>query len=290
MNTRAASPRRRLTRSTSCGCSLRTRLDQRRTASPSWHRTRQRGVRDPRRLCRPVVRAGNQLEPTGGSPGTHGPGPAGACRCPLPPRRDDPGRLGRVRIARVSTSAGTCSATPRRPPISPWYLDQSVPRFAGSAEVRAGRRGSWSTASATSWGSRPRAPTTTSTRCGPPPTGQHFIVWTMDATRAVARVGAGVAHPRPPAGVDRRRQRRAADVPLCRVRRGERAAAERGCGASPARPRHVRLRHRRRVVGSDRAGRVGRARRTTRWCRVLRPASALADATVALLQLPPRRR
>ena len=66
-----------------------------------------------------------------------------------------------------------------------WYLDQSVPRFAGSAEVklaveelvdRLGDFLGFSTSRTDDdeysvWAS---------------PTGQHFIVWTMDATRVVA--------------------------------------------------------------------------------------------------------
>ncbi len=71
-----------------------------------------------------------------------------------------------------------------------WYLDQSVPRFAGSAEVRLAveelvdRLGDFLGFST----SRDEADEYSRWISA---TGQQFIVWTMDATRAVARVGAG---------------------------------------------------------------------------------------------------
>lgn len=71
-----------------------------------------------------------------------------------------------------------------------WYLDQSVPRFSGSAEVRLAveelvdRLGDFLGFS-TDRNDRDDHSVWAS------PTGQHFMVWTMESSRAVACVGAG---------------------------------------------------------------------------------------------------
>jgi len=168
-----------------------------------------------------------------------------------------------------------------------WYLDQSVPRFAGSAEVklaveevvdRLGDFLGFSTSRTDDdeysvWAS---------------PTGQHLIVWTMDATRVVARVGAG-AHTR-----DRLLASIAVDSDerltclyvLCGAVNerllNEAVGLRRASG-------HVRL-----LTIDALSALTGLAESLTlthdQVVSVLRPASALADTTVALLQLPPKRR
>ena len=168
-----------------------------------------------------------------------------------------------------------------------WYLDQSVPRFAGSSEVRLAveevvdRLGDFLGFSSSRtdddeysvWASA---------------TGQHFIVWTVDATRAVARVGAG-AHTR-----DRLLASIAVDSDerltclyvLCGAVNerllNEAVGLRRASG-------HVRL-----LTIDALSALAGLAESLTlthdQVVSVLRPASALADTTVALLQLPPRRR
>ena len=168
-----------------------------------------------------------------------------------------------------------------------WYLDQSVPRFAGSAEVklaveevvdRLGDFLGFSTSRTDDdeysvWAS---------------PTGQHLIVWTMDATRVVARVGAG-AHTR-----DRLLASIAVDSDerltclyvLCGAVNerllNEAVGLRRASG-------HVRL-----LTIDALSALTGLAESLSlthdQVVAVLRPASALADTTVALLQLPPKRR
>jgi hypothetical protein len=167
-----------------------------------------------------------------------------------------------------------------------WYLDQSVPRFAGSAEVRLAveelvdRLGDFlgfSTSRAEAdehsvWASA---------------TGQHFIVWTTDFTRAVARVGAG-SHAR--------------DRLLASIAVGSDdllTCVYVVCGALDERLLNEAVGLRRasrqvRLISIDalatltrlaEAGALGH----DQVVAVLRPASALADAAIALLP-PPRRR
>jgi len=167
-----------------------------------------------------------------------------------------------------------------------WYLDQSVPRFAGSAEVRLAveelvdRLGDFlgfSTSRAEAdehsvWASA---------------TGQHFIVWTTDSTRAMARVGAG-SHAR--------------DRLLASIAVGSDdllTCVYVVCGAVDERllnqavglrraSRQVRLISIHALATLTRlaeAGALGHDQVVT----VLRPASALADATIALLPPPGRR-
>lgn len=168
-----------------------------------------------------------------------------------------------------------------------WYLDQSVPRFAGSAEVRLAveelvdRLGDFlgfSTSRADNddysvWASA---------------TGQHFLVWTTDSARAVARVGAG---------------QHARDRLLASIAVGSDdllTCVYVVCGA-------VNERLLNQAVGLRRASRqvrlitVGALAALTGLAEsgalahdhvvtLLRPASALADATIALLPPPTRRR
>lgn len=165
-----------------------------------------------------------------------------------------------------------------------WYLDQSVPRFAGSAEVRLAveelvdRLGQF-------LGFMPTRADGEEHSVWASVTGQHFIVWTMDSTRAVARVGAG-SHTRDrllaSIAVDRDDQLTCLYV-LCGTA-NERLLNE-GVGL-------------RRVTGQTRLIGVHalqalavQAERASvshdQVVAILRPASALADATVGLL--PPVR-
>lgn len=165
-----------------------------------------------------------------------------------------------------------------------WYLDQSVPRFSGSAEVRLAveeivdRLGDFlgfSTSRADDeehsvWAS---------------PAGQHFIVWTMEATRAVARVGAG-AHTRDRllASIAVDSEDRLTCVYVVCGTVNERLLNE-AVGLRRA-TRQVRL-----LTIDALADLAALAESATlsheQIVGVLRPASALADATIALLQPPP---
>jgi hypothetical protein len=168
-----------------------------------------------------------------------------------------------------------------------WYLDQSVPRFAGSAEVRLAveelvdRLGDFLGFST----SRDEAEEYSRWSSA---TGQQFIVWTMDSARAVARVGAG-SHARDrqiasiAVGTD--------DLLTC---------VYVVCGAVNERLLNeaVVLRRASRQVrlitvdalaalaGHSESGALAHDQVVT----LLRPASALADATIALLSPPARRR
>ena len=168
-----------------------------------------------------------------------------------------------------------------------WYLDQSVPRFTGSAEVRLAveelvdRLGSFlgfSTSRADAdehsvWASV---------------TGQHFIVWTTDSTRAVARVGAGshirgrlLASP----GVESDDLLTCVYVVCGAV--NERLLNE-AVGLRRA-SRQVRLVTVDALLALTRLAESG-ALDHDHVVTLLRPASALADATIALVSPPPRRR
>ena len=168
-----------------------------------------------------------------------------------------------------------------------WYLDQSVPRFAGSAEVRLAveelvdRLGDFLGFSTSRldadeysvWASA---------------TGQHFIVWTIEATRVVACIGAG----------SHTRERLLASIPVrgddqltcvfvvCGVV-NERLLNE-AVGLRRA-SRHVRV-----ITVDALAALAGLAESAVlshdQIVSLLRPASALADATVALVPPPARRR
>ena len=168
-----------------------------------------------------------------------------------------------------------------------WYLDQSVPRFAGSAEVRlaveevVNRLGDFLGFSTSRtdddeysmWAS---------------PTGHHFIVWTMDATHVVGRVGAG-AHTRDrllaSIAVDSD-QRLTCLYVMCGVVNerllNEAVGLRRASG-------HVRLLTIDALSALTELAELGTLTHD-QVVSVLRPASALADATVALLHSPPRRR
>ena len=211
-------------------------------------------------LPRPVVRAAITLEPAGGSPAPTGPGRAGASagralrqRRDVPrPIRSSPNRHGSIFRRHLQHHTSTAADLT-------WYLDQSVPRFAGSAEVRLAveelvdRLGiflGFSTARAR------RATAATLSGRPPPASTSSCGRWTPAApwpASAPARTRAIGCWPRC------RRQRRTVDLPLCRVRRGQRAAAQRGRRACVARramydsSRSTRWR-------PDAAGRAGRNR------------------------------
>jgi hypothetical protein len=167
-----------------------------------------------------------------------------------------------------------------------WYLDQSVPRFAGSAEVRlaveelVNRLGDFlgfSTSRADAdeyslWASA---------------TGQHFIVWTMDSTSVVARIGAG-SHTRDRLLVSTAVE---TDDQLTCVYVVCGAANERllneAVGLRRA-TRQVRLVTVEALAALTRLAESG-ALAHDHVVTLLRPASALADATIALLPFTSRR-